>query len=732
MLNELYQAASTESLRRLFVEEFDKRLKTLPNVSEKKPTFRIILNNKEGLELNISSISKDQASFLRKFEVSNGFSFPAFNMPGYLMITKETAERLYVMETNTCFMDASRDLNERDMGKYVSKAFKECFTADRFRNFLKSGSEGFFCCDWQRDALSNTISKISQCLKDVSADLWKQMGTPSGEWESFESLYRKVQSIEAKDFRKAVFECALHKVQSLSDWEVYYPLLLLSGKVTNSVPGVSVVLDMECGEYPVAHEETVRWINCKLLDKAKQDDKINSEKSSFTTDAFGNNTAGSDDKMPGVSLPALGKVILRSMVKESPCQYRYGKVDSSSFVIGNESRRLLKVALETLTQEKFRGKTWDTLPEKEIFVAYPSELPKLTAEMPLANLFVEDDKHSSVESARQEEFTFPALAKIVIDYLKSINKPLSRIEIRVFALKKMDTARTKVVYCHDVTAEALQKAAETWERASKNIPAMNLYMITPFPASSASVINRVWGHNFTVLGIAKETRNTDVIELFLGAMDKNGKSAMLQRLLKNSSEFMLAMGQALHAKKPLQRDKQFPYITTPVMYGILLAALGQDKEVYMKTSAFLLGNLLAEMDSLHFLYCKYVRTSPDERGKKVNAPPQLMGNAFMAQAAESPTRIFRALMQRSRPYLAWAKARTDQVGEDSDKRWLASIKRNCEDIARYIAENGLTSRPFSDEECAMLFLGYLAGPEKRTSEKNNYVNTKDTTDKEEK
>lgn len=152
----------------------------------------------------------------------------------------------------------------------------------------------------------------------------------------------------------------------------------------------------------------------------------------------------------------------------------------------------------------------------------------------------------------------------------------------------------------------------------------------------------------------------------------------------------------------------------------------------MKTSAFLLGNLLAEMDSLHFLYCKYVRTSPDERGKKVNAPPQLMGNAFMAQAAESPTRIFRALMQRSRPYLAWAKARTDQVGEDSDKRWLASIKRNCEDIARHIAENGLTSRPFSDEECAMLFLGYLAGPEKRTSEKNNYVNTKDTTDKEEK
>lgn len=751
MLNELYQAASTDSLRNLFVEEFDKRLKTLPNVSEKNPAFRITLNkklnDKEWLELNISPISKGQASFLRKFEVSNGLSFPAFNMPGYLMITKETAERLYAMETNPELVGAPENLNEKVTEKHLNRVFKEYFNADRFRNFLESGSEKFFFDDWQRNALSNTTSKISKCLKDVSADLWKQMGTPSGEWESLESLYHKVQRIEVKDFRKAVFECVLHKVQSLSDWEVYYPLLVLSGKATKSVPGVSVVLDMECGEYPVAHEETFRWINYKLLNTAKQDDKISPEKPFLTTDAFGNNTDGSDDKMPSVSLPALGKVILRSMVKESPCQYRYGKVDSSSFVIGNESRRLLKVALETLTQEKFRGKTWNTLPGKEIFIAYPSELPKLTTEMPLVNLFVEYDKHYSVESARQEEFTFPALAKIVIDYLKSINKPLSRIEIRVFALKKMDTARTKVVYYHYVTAEALQKAAETWEKASKNIPDMSLYMwgkskgerskldvITPFPTSSESVINRIWGHNFVVLGTAKETRNTDVIDLFLGALDKNGKSVMLQRLVKNSSQFMLAMGQALHANNTLRYDTQHLYITTPVMYGILLAALGQEKEIYMKTSAYLLGNLLAEMDSLHFLYCKYVRTSPDDRDKKhiINVPAQLIGNAFMAQVAESPIRIFKALMQRSRPYLAWAKTKAYQVSDESDKRWLASIKRNCEEIAVYIAERGIPSQPLSNEECAMLFLGYIAGPAKRTSEKNNSVTTKDTSDKEEK
>ena len=124
-----------------------------------------------------------------------------------------------------------------------------------------------------------------------------------------------------------------------------------------SSAGVTVFLDIK--DYDdnyksVAHGDTVKWINSVLLraNETRGDgDETDGE------DAYGNPLSGCDAKMPSVRVGPLGDVILRSMVKEAPCQFRYGVADYESFPVGDVSRRSAKLALETLAQEQFRGKT---------------------------------------------------------------------------------------------------------------------------------------------------------------------------------------------------------------------------------------------------------------------------------------------------------------------------------------------------------------------------------------
>ena len=118
---------------------------------------------------------------------------------------------------------------------------------------------------------------------------------------------------------------------------------------------------------------------------------------------------------------------------------------------------------------------------------------------------------------------------------------------------------------------------------------------------------------------------------------------------------------------------------------------------------YLIGNILKVSDDLHGLYCNKVR------GGKL--PPQLLGNALMVAALESPVQAVSQLALRLAPYLGWA------CTNSTDAARLSRYFMKCYgEIEAKLRGQTLPTR-LNDIERAQLFLGYLATSEK--SESNN-------------
>ena len=121
----------------------------------------------------------------------------------------------------------------------------------------------------------------------------------------------------------------------------------------------------------------------------------------------------------------------------------------------------------------------------------------------------------------------------------------------------------------------------------------------------------------------------------------------------------------------------------------------------MMNAPYLVGNMLKIADDLHALYCKEVR-----KGK---LPPQLLGNALMVAALESPEQALSQLAQRIPPYLGWARTNnTDSAG--LSRYFLKSYG----EIEAKIRGQQLPMR-LNDPDRAQLLLGYIAASEKSES-----------------
>ncbi|MFR5880849.1 MAG: hypothetical protein ACLUEQ_08625 [Cloacibacillus evryensis] len=135
----------------------------------------------------------------------------------------------------------------------------------------------------------------------------------------------------------------------------------------------------------------------------------------------------------------------------------------------------------------------------------------------------------------------------------------------------------------------------------------------------------------------------------------------------------------------------------------------------MNSPVFKLGTLLALADSLQYHYCKYVRTSEEDRKKNiVNAPVQLVGNSMLSAAETRTRQTVGILGARIKPYFTWAK--TD-MGEDMGlSRWML---KQLSVISSELNESPLpeTLGPIEKSE---LYLGYMAGVSgKATGENEN-------------
>lgn len=727
MLNELYAAGTASSVGRIFQQEWHKNLSPLP----KGHAFKISLSVEELCIKDISMLSSDKSAALRKYEEANGFSFPGFNLPPHLPIMKEKFEYGYLMRYAPDKAASANNLERTKRTRYISNAFKESFCTAHLAEYLDCK---YALCDVEGVALyrGKVIDKIDKCIKSAASSLWKKI-VKAGEIGSnpnYSNLNSVAEKLAADAFFDDCYKYLSSEINSYDRWELFAPLVVLTKPLGGSIPGLSVFLDLYdySAEYkPVAHEDTIKWINGALLkadsaDVPKSDSYAGDAGNLCEKDAYGNPMRGSDAKMPSVGVGPLGDVILRSMVKEIPCQCRYGTADYDSFPMGDASRRVAKLALEALSQPLFKGKTWGVLGDKELLFAYPLSLTRDFDEdvdrgdtigfdlFPMADTLMGDTSAS-------DEADFTTLASQVVKTLEGYNKRLSMIEITVFALKKMDKARTKVSYFTNFSAEYFYRCAELWNAGCRNLPdsLMNIKIWggakgeieywtrrAVFPKEIYECLNKIWSKDGSHSGSSKRVKTTDGLELLL-RNDKPFIMGLLSVLISNSAPLFAITGENAHRGLSVIGRDEKDKIVNPAILALLLYKLGCKKEDYMDSDVFKLGRLLALADSLQYQYCKYVRTDEKDRVRKVNAPQQLVGNAMLSAAETRPRHVVGMLGARIRPYLTWAK--TDNNVEAGLSRWL---KKEIEIVS---SELDLAQLPeyLGPVERSALYLGYMAG-----------------------
>jgi hypothetical protein len=678
MLNELYHLAKAIERADIVPLDWHKDMKPLPNASDKKPCYRIVINA-DGIVTGVEPIKNDLAVRLRKWEPSLGNSFPGFNIqPLYRLVDEDEKKRL-------------KKWKERREQVDIELLKKWCANAS--------------AKNWD----SRFGNKMNKCLGTIPEELRQKCANIHHDFSVIKLLVERIKPMGNGGFDKFfqllnsyIWDALGENVQNLS----LLPVLIHEGspdqKPENDRGSVSVFLDVpDWKEYPVAHEQTIKAINLQLLASVNVRD---SKRQDENDDAFGGNLNGMEEKLPGVKLPVLGSVKLRAMNSESPCQYRYGTIDANSFLIGADSRKRIKGALEWLSEDAREGETWGRTSRRELLFAYPNIIPKST--LKLAACF-------GARKADDTEARFENYASDVVNCLKGMEPPLKDIELHVFSLRKMDKARTKVVFHRNYSAQKLADAAREWEQGCSNIPIIRMKTwgkekgkfifaepMTPFPLQIADCLNRIWKLDGTSQSEVQSISNTAGIELLLDESRAQGQVPhLLNVAIQNAKGLFISLGNALHSTERdnllkldgLNQQKQL----MPAILGLLLWKAGIGKEMYMDNPSYLVGRLLKVADELHAVYCKEVR--------KNSLPPQLLGNALMVAALDSPTQALAQLAMRIAPYVGWAQTNSTESAGLSRYflKEFSSIERKLRDLV-------IPDR-LDDKAKAQLLLGYISG-----------------------
>ncbi len=491
---------------------------------------------------------------------------------------------------------------------------------------------------------------------------------------------------------------------------------------------IAELADRSAYPYPANHERVQVWMNSRFQNCEPAAGMTPTAEANAPKDVFATPAIRVDESFPAVRLPVLGNVILRSMSSESPCQRRYGFADAGSCAVGQASRQEMKNALEWIGQPDRREKTWCDVSSLAgnagVLFAYSSKKPEDAPEV--AGLIVGYDDHADPDGVR-----FEACASRVTTSLTALSHEAPTTEVRVFVLTKPDGFRTKVLHSGRYSVKRLLDSAEEWKAGCRNLPALKVRQFgvkkgdksfwtdpyIPYPAEVVSCLNTAWERAGTHAEHVPGFAIGDGLGLLLerGPVLRAIATRAIRTLVPNSLSLVLALGHAHHQglAHSLGKKHRKQALLLPSIFGLLLAKLGHRKGEYVKGPPFLVGRLLSLADQLHVQYCYGVR--------KGQVPPQLVGNALMATALESPTKAVATLAQRILPYQAWA--RTVQGGDE-----VRLAKYLLGELGRVSAELKDAELPAScgDLEKAAMLLGYLARSEKDNESPTTATNTERT------
>lgn len=684
MIDELIKAANAMGKAGISAKDWHPKLKSMPKVTTKAPCIRIWLTD-DGHIHDLEPISPELVLELRKFEPDLGKSLPGFNVqPLYRLI-----------KTDDDLKKASRGMTGEKMKAEWAKEFLKYPGDERAKDDF-----------WEK-----TRDRLRQSFGRVREELEKHCKDNLIEGETIQRFFEIVKKIEVERFQEEYCSLLLRKVLDGA-----LPVLLMCYFVDAAkkqkedadsrvpVPKFSVFLDIiDYKKYPVARLETIERLNA-LLSGAESEYVLLPK--SEGADAYGLDNTALDKKFDEVVLPLLGGVKIRSQVKEVPAQSRYGLCEAKTFHVGVESRKRTKRALEWLKEHT--GKTYGIAGDKELLFAYPRILP--AKQISITKMFgaQQDDSY-------QNEDTFERLAATVIEQLKGAGAEIAKAELEIFSLRKMDKARTKVVYYRNVTIASLERSSTEWQAGCRNIPKLdalcwskdksdktgNSYPIfiegkTVFPIKLHRYLNAIWKHDGQRADTGKSKVTlfipTDGLRLLLDRPNNTLAEHILSHFIRQAQGFFLTLCRGTGKNEVTSLPDKEYYLG---ILGLLLFNLGKQKEDFMKESAFLLGRCLRVTDEIHRLYCEVVR--------KKEVPPELCGSSLLVGMMESPSTTLSQLAMRSAPYVKWARAYHDDAKGGLVQYWMKQWSIIADQLHLLEWPKRLTP-----EDRAQLFLGYLA------------------------
>lgn len=677
MINELYSLSSTIENKGVVTKDWYREYKPLPKVTKNLPCIRIWLT-KDRSVYGVESLDEELVQSLRKYGNNQG-TFPAFNIaPLYRITDQKQIDALEQIENDNSRLDI-----------------------DEIRSWCINDN-------W-RKSLSN---KINNCTHGTARKLLALIEGQQG--EKFGSIIELIHLVEsfsdrsAHDFKIALENCVFQKLQRKEDVRLALTLLFHNGNpavkdLEKDSGSLSVILDLHDWEqfgYPVASKHMTERINELLLNSDQPDNP--SQAMGDEKDAFGTPFIGVYDPMPNVRLKGFD-VSLRTMFAGQPCQYRYRTIGNTSYPIARENRALIKKSLEWIADRDREGITWQRVDKDEIVFVYPTRLPEVPIKF--ASVFGPRQENNS----EQTEARFERISEEFIKTFKGILISEKPEYIRVFAIKKIDKARSRIIFTRNCTPEQFIHAAEEWKIGCLNIPeTMFEEQKMPFPLQTSRIVNNVWKQNGELASSVERMKYYQGLELLLDPSQDNLISNYLHILLMNSSGLVKYSGNwehggTDHPKRISDVEKQKNEVVLLLsLIGLLLYKHGNQKEKYMEKMAYLFGQLLKLSDELHALYCQAVREG--------NIPPQLVGSALFVAASENPTQALAQLAVRMNPYISWAKQYRNKSKVDKGKEswragWYLSL---YEDIANKLSSELTDSVRFNDYEKAQFFIGYLA------------------------
>lgn len=691
MLNELLQAANAiPSLP----DTLHPSLKALP----KYPSYKVLLDaNGDVVEV----MAWEAIAGLRKWQPGgNGFSTPVFSIPPLFPIFDPTLDKSAAEKAAKLAKAELEAASRADVATWA-----RYFDSIRGRRAQTIGS-------WLDSKTNSLDDKCRKSLADVPAQLQALLPANEADYAVLRALLERLQRLTPERFFPELERQLAAQLESAYD-EKLFKLYCALNKAEAAKP-CNLLLDLpdwdKIGDYPVNHERTAARLNA-LLGRAAS----GAGRAAVAPDAYGRAATDADEKFADLIVPGLGKVILRAMTKDAPCQYRYGRADADSFIVGKDARDRAKSALEYLTQTGRKGKTWQYR-GASLFLFYPEQALSVLDDSAIADLCsLPDDEDDAYAAAANEAASFEARAERIAVALDG--KPReSEVPVHLIVLRKPDGHRTKLVAHHTFTMQHFVDAARNWVEGVSACPPVafarwgkakgerkDIVPEPPFPYQVTSWLNTFWVRGDESQGKFKTFAPEDALTLLLAA--DGSQIPMARRALRHAlagwAGFLIAAGAREHASTVLKAgDKRAAALTAlPAILALLLFKSDSHitREHIMANPAFLVGRLLALADSLHLQYCQGVRNG--------QVPGQLLGNALMATALETPQAALALYAQRILPYQAWARTSkaTEKGPEALAKHFLAQLGEICSEISLLdIPERA------SDADKAQMLLGYLA------------------------